>query len=353
MTRSKDGIAAQDRRNAVLQYLKFRRDPEAAVTIETLRDYLNRKHGWSFSWKSYSRDLTSEIKGLSATSDRPARYFLPRDYNPQFLLNIADQDVQMLAMALAHLRGTAPATLGPLVSLCETSLMSRLPDDLAKEFERFNSQLMVQYSLSGKPRAKVDQILRELLIAFRNGVTFQCKYDSQNLARTQSEKEKLRTFGPICFEVSDSRLSIIAEDRDEVLKKKDGSNRYKRLIVTRMKDVAVTLDRYQAPPKSAIAAWENSFAGVGGNNDKPVPVLIEGDAQLGRYFSEREIHPSQKVTQLSEDRYRVEFKMPLSRPLLRLLGGFSGSLSQVKPQSLKTSLISIWSRGLQALENRD
>jgi len=351
MGRGKTGVSAQERRNAILQLFKHRRNEQTALSISQVMDYLNSKYSWEFKRRTYDRDIKLDMKGFAEVEQgHPEKFYLAPNHNIEFQLTVTDEDVQMLAISLAHLRGTAPSTLGPLVSICETNIKSRFPAELSKEFDQFNAQLMLQYGIAGKPKAKVAGILREVLRALRDGVSVRCTYHSPYKNNGGVEKDTIRNFLPIRFEVADSRLSILVEDLDL---KRGAPNRYKRLIISRMQNVSITTRSFPPPNRRALAAWENSFGGVGGIDDLPEPITLEGDSYLGLYFTEREIHPSQKVTMLEDGNCRVELKMPISEPLLRVLGGFSGNLHRVKPVHLKKSLISIWSAGAKRLTSQE
>jgi len=350
MSRKQNSVSSQERRNAILQLFKTHRSAETALTISEVAQYLNSKHSWNFERRTYDRDIRLDMKCFTETENEfPERFFLAPDHNTEFQLAVTEEDAQLLAIALAHLKGTAPSTLVPVVSICETNLKSRLPKELASEFERFTSQLMVQYGIAGKPKVNASHALRQVLLAFRLGCSIRCIYHSTSKKDVPAfKKAELRHFLPIRFEVGDARLSILIQDLDE----KSRTPQFKRIILQRMEKVTVTNEPHPTPDLKALVAWENSFGSVGGNKDKPVSILLEGDEAFGLYFTEREFHPSQKVSMLYENVYRVELEMPISGPLFRVLSGFSGNLHKVKPLSLKKNLISSWSAGVKNLTDK-
>ena len=345
MSRNSGGVSAQARRNAIIQLIKTCRDEHSAKSVTEVADYLNRKYSWDFQRKTYERDLTTDsIPGLCSTEDRPARFYFPEAFDPHFPLPVGEQDIQTLAIALAYLRAASPKLMGQLASSCENGLRSRMPTELNRALKLFTDHIRLQWGFAG--RATIDDIesFSLILMAMRRGLAIQCKYASPRDKSPQWKKDRVRSFGIVCLEVGDVQPTFLVEDLDEAGPKKQ----FKRLMLSRMRGVSVTAKSYALPSAHETKKFEDSYANVGGDHDEEIDILIEGDREISTFFSERQIHPSQKLTKLSENKFRVEFRMGV-RGVFRLFAGYPGHLTRVEPATLRKGLIESWKRGAQDL----
>ena len=332
-------ISTQTRRNLIKRILK--QAPQGGLTITEIFEIFSKEHGHETTRKTVERDLDylSESQGVYVVDEKATVkcFAISEDYAEELEITITEEHLQIINLALGLLSKLGPVALSRLVSDTENSLVETLPEELKKDFENFKSLQAIQSSTAGKAILKDGDDLKNVLLALRKGKMIRGEYFSKH--RGVSEE---RDLGPIFMELFGGSPYLLAEDIH------DPENPIKRFKLSRLSDVSVEKKPYTPPEKSDCERFLSSFAGVGGDEAKIEHIQIWGSPKMAEHFEEIELHPSQKLTKLSEDEYLLEFRMPLAYHFIRYMAGFGGEIYQMDPSELFFKVRKIWTKGLES-----
>lgn len=332
-------ISTQSRRNLIKRILK--QAPDDGLSITEIHEIYSKEHGHDSSRKTIERDIEflSKDNGVYVVDENAATklYAIAPDYAEELEITITEEHLQILNLSLGLLGKLGPKALTRIVADTENALVETLPKELKKDFENFKSLQTIQASLAGKAILEESQDLTNVLLALRKGRMIEGEYFSKH--RGMIEKRKL---GPIFIELFGGSPYLLAEDPE------DKETPIKRFKLSRLKKTEILKEKYTPPERHECEPYFNSFAGVGGASTEEVDIKVWGTTKLADYFSEIELHPSQKLTPLEDGRFLLEFKMPLAYHFIRCLAGFGGEITYMEPTELKYKVRAIWKKGAEA-----
>lgn len=338
MPKKYSDISAQARRNLIKRIIK--QAPHGGFTITEIFDIFSKEHGHDASRKTIERDIEylAQDQGVYLTNEEEAtkRYAISPDYAEQIEITISEEHLQILNLALGLLGKLGPQALSRIVSETENALVETLPEDQKQDFENFKTLQAIQSSTAGKAILKEGEDLKNVLLALRKGKMIKGQYFSKHRGVIEE-----RDLGPIFIELFGGSPYLLAEDIH------DEENPIKRFKLSRLSEVSIEKVPYTPPDKSECERFLNSFAGVGGNEMAIEHIQIWGSPKMAEHFEEIELHPSQKLSKVSEEEHLLEFKMPLSYHLVRYFAGFGGEIHQIEPSELYFKVRKIWMKGVE------
>ena len=312
-----------------------------ARTLTQICQHLNSRANTQVSRKTVERDILdlTEQYQIVESPGRPVGFKIreggPREYH----LELGEADLQSLTVAISLLRYQSPEIFSELTDILEAKILHKLPGLQKMEMERFAKLCIAR----GDPMGKTSGVEREdillLLKALRKGRAVQFIYQSPYSDRGPARE---RNFGLILLEVFGGSFFLLAEDLDIP----EGEPRTKRLALPRIRKVHVTEIDYKAPPASELKKWNNSYAGLGGDQEDLRQIKMQVGHSFGNYLTEHQVHPSQKMTK-TKGGYRVEFTLPMGAPFLRFLAGFAWDIKKVEPKAVKSELKEMLRNGLK------
>lgn len=108
-------------------------------------------------------------------------------------------------------------------------------------------------------------------------------------------------------------------------------NEFRTFGVDRILKLTSTIDYFE---QNAYPETPTHIIGVSNYNLPPEEVVIHIDRYGGRMFQTLTYHPSQRVTQLSENQYQITFNVALNKELIELLCGLHQDFKLIRPLTL-------------------
>lgn len=314
------------------------RSIDSALTIKEIHDLLINR-GYEIDNRTVRRSIESmSIKfGVTSTGSRPERFYLSKDYELRHNLKLDEQSLQVLMIALNNLRSTSHEYFENIVQSCENTILDSLSDDIKQNFIESKNYFYFDYSSSGKPTDGNIKDFQRILQAIKESKSFSCNYLSL-LKDTEETAEIVREFEPHLFILSSSIPYLIVKESDGEI--------FKKLRCARIKNVKITDKIFQRVKKQDFPLKE-MFGGWGGIEHQAIEIEIKCYEQMATFFTEKIVHNSQKIEEL-EEYYKIRINCAVSDELIRLLASFGDEIIDVRPESIKNKVISIWQGGLKS-----
>ena len=327
-----------DRQRAIAGILK--RAPNEGWSLTEIHQKLVSS-GLRVIRKTVERDL-DVMKGLSSHGKYPQRFTLAPNYQDSYEIELKEEQLQTLALAVGLLGKYAPAYFERVADDVQRAVMGRLPALEKKELSRFLSLQVVHDAAPGKAKLKSSESLLVVLKALRSGQTFECCYESQSSA-IGKDPDRIRSFGPIIFEMAGFTPYILVQDLED--------KKCKRLKISRISKANILPNKFITPPKNAWSEYLDSFGGLGGGNFSSENVTIKADDIVADFFENHEWHHTQKLVRHEDGTCTVTWKVPLSWALDHQLAGFGGHIHAIAPAKLKARVLELWKGGLAKFKN--
>lgn len=329
------------RKNLILGLLRGRTSESALSVLELTKLLVDKNI--DVTDRTVRRDmleLSSEF-GLASTEDFPERYFLTADYHIKHQILFSDVELQVLLIALNNLKHTSDKFFESVAAGIEGHILKNLPTDALKVLQTESKKYFFDMSLAGKPKSSAEKNFGLILEALRTNKCFTCK----NISPYKSRKlqERLRSFAPYRFVLTAGVPYLLVQDLDD--------KQIKRLRVNRIESVKL-LER--DVDHSLKVNWEKyttqSLGGFGGEAQELHRVIINCDETMANYFIEKTIHASQKVQQLDEGSFRLQFDVPLSHDFVRLVASFLPHIYDIANPTLGAMIIQSFGPALRRLK---
>jgi len=250
----------------------------------------------------------------------------------EFSLN--ENQLQILNVAMGLLNKLAPSCLQEVIKETEMAITKSLPGPIQNNFEKFVE--LQKESSSFSEKAIVDkETMKAILSALRQGRYIECDYFSK--ARGAIETREL---GPAYVELFEGAPYLLAEDPDD-------ENKLKRFKLSRMEKVSVLTRNYKSPGKEICLESLDSMNAMENEENEIFKIEIEGNKKLYEHFREVELHSSQKLTKINEDKCLLQFEMPESYAFFRYMAGFGGWISHIEPKDVMWQIRAIWRKGTE------
>ena len=309
-----------------------------ALTISEIWSILKGEHGLRLSRKTVQRDILelSECFKILSTEDMPARYYADGKFRPDYHLSLSEKELQAVLIALGNLKSTGHPYFKKICKEAEIGILSKLPKSLSESLQESSKTLLFNTGTIGKPISKDDESFEKVMTALRLSRCFQCQ--NQSSYKSVNYNKKIRKFAPLIFNMADQVPYLIVEDLDD--------GQLKRLRMTRLTNVKLLDIAVDKRKLTRLKKLNNSFGGWGGKDEDTILLKIFCSNKVATFFSEREIHPSQKVEEVEKDKFLVTLEVAASNELPRFLASLGDGISKVEPKFIWDEILEIWQSGI-------
>lgn len=326
----------RQRQDIIIQFLK-RKDEESAVPVSTVYEYL-LSQGYTGSDRTVRRDIEelSNDTGLVSTEDSPERYYISKEYNFIHNLELNEESLQTVLIALNSLKKTSHEYFEASATQAENAIYSALAPDIEASLRQAKERYYFDYSMAGRPTKNNNRDFQKIMHAIRESYIIQCKNDSPY--KTKEENSRERVFAPYRFVLAAGIPYLIVKDVE--------SDELKTLRACRVTGVKITKDKFDSKEADSLDL-KNFIGGWGAHEKDSVEIEIVCERSMGKYFEEKKVHPSQEVQIQKDGNYRIQLSCALSSEITRLVASFGGQLISAAPKQLFDEIKDVWSSGLK------
>ena len=306
----------------ILCLLDLLENSTSGATVSELWQSLTER-GHETGKRSVYRDLEALSKAgfplfPEGDDENNQRWTLERKVkiNQYFILNSRELFALYLARgALVPLRSSPfYSDLESIFAKLEEKLGSKQVDYLESLASEIKFEPGPQWGLGLDP-----EVLETVRAGCSEAQVISCSYYSVN-----SKAESVRKLGPHYLYYANGGLYLVAEDMRD--------HKTKVFALPRMKSAELLGEVY----KGKIQTPEDFFEGAlsvfkGGEVES---VTIEFEQECAQYVRERKWHPSQRVTNLSGGRIRVNFDIAATPEFYSFILGFGASAKVISPMGL-------------------
>jgi predicted DNA-binding transcriptional regulator YafY len=323
------------RQNQIKRMLSLTSE-ESALSITEIADRLNDE-GYGINRKTVERDIEeiSSSHPLSETDSNPRRFFFDGEFKLNFELVFDEHQLQTIVLALESLKQMSPKVLKGLCSDVETTLVSKLPRALAKEFEHLKSISNASPTVLGESTDIDPEVFDTVLTCLRKGKVFECQYSSPDEARVSDRK---RSFAPLKLHFVGSPYLYVYDCEN---------NEIKLLRISRIKN-AIKTDLNVDKKRAKEIKLDHVFGAYGRGDEKIVNYAIKCTKPMAMKFKEQKIHPSQKIEVLKDGLFEITFTVHDSDEVVRLLSQYGEYIREIRPEGAYEKVKEIWKKGLKA-----
>ena len=308
----------------------------SALSITEISDRLNSE-GYDINRKTVERDIEDISLGhpLSEVDSNPRRFYFDGEFKLDFELTFDENQLQTIVLALESLKQMSPKVLKGLCSDVETTLVSKLPKALAKEFEHLKSISNTSSTILGEGGDIDPGVLETVLTCLRKGKVFECHYSSPDEARFSDRK---RVFAPLKLHFVGAPYLYVYDCE---------SNEIKMLRISRIHKpvrTEISVDKKRAKE----IKLDHVFGGYGKGAEKVINYAIVCTRPMAMKFKEQKIHSSQKIEVLKDGLFEITFTVHDSDEVIRLLAQYGEYIRGIRPEVVYGKVKEIWKKGLKA-----
>jgi predicted DNA-binding transcriptional regulator YafY len=323
------------RQNQIKRFLS-QTSEESALSITEIADRLNNE-GYDINRKTIERDIEdiSLVHPLSETASNPRRFYFDGEFKLDFELTFDENQLQTIVLALESLKQMSPKVLKSLCSEVETTLVSKLPKALAKEFEHLKSISNTSSTILGEGGEIEPGVLETVLTCLRKGKVFECQYSSPDEARFSNRK---RSFAPLKLHFVGAPYLYVYDCE---------SSEIKMLRISRIHKpvrTEVLVDKKRAKE----IKLDHVFGGYGKGAESVINYAIVCTKPMALKFREQKIHSSQKIELLKDGLFEITFTVNDSDEVVRLLAQYGEYIREIRPGGVYEKVKEIWKKGLKA-----
>ena len=308
----------------------------SALSITEIADRLNSE-GYAINRKTVERDIEdiSLAHPLSEVDSNPRRFYFDGEFKLDFELVFDENQLQTIVLALESLKQMSPKVLKGLCSDVETTLVSKLPKALAKEFEHLKSISNASPTVLGEGGDIDPGVLETVLTCLRKGKVFECHYSSPDEARFSNRK---RSFAPLKLHFVGAPYLYVYDCEDDEIK---------MLRISRVHN-AVRTETTVNNKRAKEIKLEHVFGGYGKGAEAVIDYAIKCTKPMAMKFKEQKIHPSQKIEVLKDGLFEITFSVHDSDEVVRLLSQYGEWIKEIRPEEAYGRVKEIWKKGLKA-----
>jgi predicted DNA-binding transcriptional regulator YafY len=308
----------------------------SALSITEIAERLNSE-GYGINRKTVERDIEdiSLAHPLSEVDTNPRRFYFDGEFKIDFELVFDENQLQTIVLALESLKQMSPKVLKGLCSDVETTLVSKLPKALAKEFEHLKSISNASPTILGEGGDIDPGVLETVLTCLRKGKVFECNYTSPDEARFSNRK---RSFAPLKLHFVGTPYLYVYDCEDDEIK---------MLRISRIHK-AVRTEVPVSKKRAKEIKLEHVFGGYGKGAEAVIDYAIKCTKPMAMKFKEQKIHPSQKIEVLKDGLFEITFSVHDSDEVVRLLSQYGEFIKEIRPEEAYARVKEIWKKGLKA-----
>jgi predicted DNA-binding transcriptional regulator YafY len=308
----------------------------SALSISEITERL-KLEGYEINRKTVERDIEdiSLNHPLSEVDSNPRRFYFDGEFKLNFELVFDEYQLQTIVLALEGLKQISPKVIKDLCKDVEATLLSKLPQTLAKEFEYLKSLSNTSPTVLGEAGEIDSGVFETVLTCLRKGKAFECQYSSPDEARFS---ERRRLFAPLKLHFVGAPYLYVYDCLDDQIKMLRIS-RIKKALRT---DISVNKKRVKD------IQLDHVFGGYGKGNEAIINYAVTCTRPMAMKFKEQKIHPTQKVELLKDGSFEITFSVHDSDEVVRLLSQYGEFIREIKPHSAYERVREIWKKGLKA-----
>jgi predicted DNA-binding transcriptional regulator YafY len=323
------------RQNQIKRLLSLTSE-DSALSITEIAQKLNDE-GYDVNRKTVERDIEdiSLNHPLLEVHSNPRRFYFDGEFKLDFELVFNENQLQTIVLALEGLKQMSPKVLKGLCSDVETTLVSKLPKVLAKEFEHLKSISSTSPTILGEGGEIEEGVLETVLTCLRKGKVFECHYSSPDEARFSLRQ---RTFAPLKLHFVGAPYLYVYDCEDNEIK----MLRISRIHKPVRTEVAVDKKRVKE------IKLDHVFGGYGKGAEKVIHYSVICTKPMAMKFKEQKIHPTQKIELLKNELFKITFTIHDSDEVVRLLAQYGEFIKEIRPEAVYDKVKGIWRKGLEA-----
>lgn len=323
------------RQNQVKRFLSHTSE-ESALSITEITEKLNSL-GFNINRKTVERDIEDITCGypLQETGSNPARFYFDGEFKLDFELVFDENQLQTIILALQSLKQMSPGVLKSLCDEVETTLVSKLPKALGREFEHLKSISNAAPTALGEGSEIKPGVFQVVILALRKGKVFECQYYHPDAVQAP---RRIRKFAPLKLHLAGVPYIYVYDCEDNKIK----LLRISRIHFANLTDEVVNKKRAKEIDVSHV------FGGYGNGTEKVINYSIICTKGMATKFNENKIHPSQKIEILKDNEYKLSFSVHDSSEMTMLLAQYGEYIKKIEPESEYEKVRNIWKRGLGA-----
>lgn len=296
------------------------------------------KDGTNVSQKTITRDLDemSTSHNIESSLTKPAKYYCSGEFDPEYQLTFSETELLSMALALNSLKEMSDPFQRSLCEKTEAILKGKLPRQTASRFGNLKSLTIVSPGIRAIAGVENGEAYKAVLSALESNRKIECENHSPY--KDMNYRLEKRKFSPLKLNMVGGEQYLFAIE--------DADDKIKRLKICRLRNIKV-LDEKMDP---ALREREltNQHA-IGGYGDAEMPVtkyVVFCDELMGILFSERMMHPTQKVTKQG-DEYVITFECNPSQEISRYLAGWAKHIRSIEPAETMAEMEEIFVAGIE------
>lgn len=330
-------ISKSVRQQKIFNILRHHTEVDEALPISEIHARLIREDIQTCQ-KTIQRDLIemSSTHKIESTDGKPSRYFCSNEYEPDYQLTFSESELTTLALALRSLKEMSDDFQRSLCEKTETILLSKLPREIASDFEKLKAFTIVSPGLRAVTGQENGQGYSLILKALQGQRVIECTNHSPYQSKTNSQI--IRRFSPLKLNmVGGEQYLLVHDHRDGIIK---------RLKVCRMSDIRILETKIDPQLLSKVDDLSASIGGFGGPEMEIRKYAIHCDELMATLFKEKKFHPSQKI-ETSGENYIITFETNPSIEIARYFSGWAKHIRRVEPEETYREIQDIWHAGLE------
>ena len=225
-----DKLSKTRRQDLIFQHLKGKNNESAlsAMAIEAIL----KTEGIIINLRTIRRDLVDLTisHGLCSTNGRPETYYPSKDYEQKYELQLNENTLQVLLIALNNLKFTSHNYFKNFSTEAESAIFSNLAPEIEKQLRKSKERYYFDYSITGKPSSSNTKDFEKIMQAIRENKIVSCVNDSPY--KDENYNKNRRYFAPYIFILTSGIPYLIVQDQKDMT--------FKNLRATRLKKVRLS-----------------------------------------------------------------------------------------------------------------
>lgn len=329
MPKKLSDLSKSVRQQKIYNILRHLTDEECALTVTEIHNRLV-KDDVDTCHRTIKRDLEemSLTHKFVSTETTPVRFYCSDEYEPDYQLTFNESELKTMALALRALREVSDSFQKSLCEKTETILLSKLPKEIAIDFERLKSYTIVSPGIRTTAGLENNESYKQVLTALKLEKVIECENHSPY--KSASYRTTLRTYSPIKLNLVGGEQYLIVKDHSD--------QEIKRLKICRMKNVKILDQKIDKDTYLEIEKLTHS--------EDLQKYVIHCDELMFTLFKEKKIHPSQRTSE-ENGSFTITFQATPSIEISRYLSGWAKHIKQIEPPEVMEEIKDIWSTGLK------
>lgn len=294
--------------------------------------------GTNVSQKTITRDLDemSTSHNIESSLTKPARYYCSGDFDPEYQLTFSETELLSMALALNSLKEMSDPFQRSLCEKTEAILKGKLPRQTASRFGTLKSLTIVSPGIRSIAGIENSEAYKAVLSALEAGKKIECENHSPY--KDKAFRVEKRKFSPLKLNMVGGEQYVFAMD--------DADQKLKRLKICRLRNVRVLEEKMDPVLREKELANQHAIGGYGDTEMAVTKYVVHCDELMGILFSERMMHPTQKVKQKG-DGFVITFESNPSQEISRYLAGWAKHIKNVEPPEVMAELKEIFEAGIE------